>query len=391
MKNLLILGSTGSIGRQALSLIEDTALSERYVVYGLTAYGKNVETIVEQVGRFKPKRLAVYSRSVATELKQLLGPKAEVLWGDDGVEALAKDANVDVVLSGIAGTAALKPTFAAVKAGKTIALANKESLVSMGALMTTAARESGARLLPVDSEHSAIFQALRGLDNTGVQRLTLTASGGPFRNLPIEHLRYVKPREALEHPNWHMGPLVTVNSATLMNKGQEIIEAHWLFGIPYGRIEALIHPQSIIHSLVEFVDKSALAQLSWPDMRIPILYALTYPERIETPCRPLNLGEIGQLTFEEIDPVRYPCYALARATAQRGGLFPAVMNAANEVAVSLFLEEKIPFTDIYPLVERALDAFESASFKTFDLDAVFAADHWARYKVLELVRSLLAV
>lgn len=391
MKNLLILGSTGSIGRQALSLIEDTALSERYVVYGLTAYGKNVETVVEQVGRFKPKRLAVYSRSVATELKQLLGPKAEVLWGDEGVEALSKDPQVDVVLSGIAGTAALKPTFAAVKAGKTIALANKESLVSMGALMTTAARESGARLVPVDSEHSAIFQALHGLDNTGVQRLTLTASGGPFRTLPLENLRYVKPREALEHPNWHMGPLVTVNSATLMNKGQEIIEAHWLFGIPYARIEALIHPQSIIHSLVEFVDKSVLAQLSWPDMRIPILYALTYPDRIETPCRPLDLAEVKQLTFEEIDPVRYPCYALARATAQRGGLFPAVMNAANEVAVSLFLEEKTSFLEISSLVERTLDAFESANFRTFDLDAVFAADHWARFKVLEFARALAAV
>ncbi len=389
MKNLLILGSTGSIGRQALALFDETAIRERYRLYGLVAYGKNVEDLLEQVARYQPKKVAVYSRSAALELKNLLTPEVEVLWSDEGVEALSTAPEVDVVLSGIAGTSALKPTFAAVKAGKTVALANKESLVSMGELMMKTARSSGAQILPVDSEHSAIFQVLQGRETPYVNRLLLTASGGPFLSLSLTQLKYVKPTDALSHPNWKMGPLVTVNSATLMNKGQEIIEAHHLFQIPYSQIDAVIHPQSIVHSMVEFVDKSVLAQMSVPDMRGAILYALSYPERIPSPLPSLNLTEVGTLTFFEIDPQRFPCYQIARKAAEKGGLYPAVMNAANEVAVSLFLQEQISFTDIPRVIEQTLIEFEKGETpRTFDIDSIFTTDHWARHKAVELCRAI---
>ena len=387
-KNLVILGSTGTIGTQALSLFDSTNLGEKYSIYGLCVFGKNLEMLLEQVGRYHPARVVVYARNAALELKRILAGRAEVLEGDAGTEALITDENTDVVLIAISGTAAIKPTYIACKAGKAILLANKESLVSAGEILMKTAEQNGARIIPVDSEHNAVFQILRGLENTYIKQVLLTASGGPFLNYPKSELRNVKPQQALSHPTWKMGPLITINSATLMNKGQEIIEAHYLFRLPYEKIDAVIHPQAVIHSLVEFIDGAIMAQMSVPDMRIPLLYALTHPERIEAPLPCLSLTELGSLTFLNVDPNRYPCYEIARMASEKGGLAPAVMNAANEIAVSFFLQEKIRFTDIPLIIEKTLNELEKQNWTLGSIEDVYSADEWAKKTAATFASSL---
>ncbi len=389
-KNLVILGSTGTIGMQALSLFDSTALKEQYSIYGLCVFGKNLEILLEQIGMYHPSRVVVYARNAALELKRILVGHVEVLDGDAGMEDLVTDEQTDVVLIAISGTAAIKPTYLACKSGKTILLANKESLVSAGEILLQTAEQNGAQFIPVDSEHNAIFQVLKGREATYVQQLLLTASGGPFLNYPKAELAHIKPQQALSHPTWKMGPLVTINSATLMNKGQEIIEAHHLFRLPYEKIEAVIHPQAVIHSLVEFIDGSVLAQMAVPDMRIPLLYALTHPERTPAPLPRLSLTELGSLTFFDVDPTRYPCYEIARVAAEKGGLYPAVMTAANELAVSLFLQEKIRFTDIPVLIEKTLNEMEKETFSFGTIETIYQADKWGKKMVASLATLLSA-
>ena len=347
-KRLVILGSTGSIGKSTIDVI---GRIPGFRVVGLAA-SRNVSEMLRQVRRLRPKFVAMEDPESANRLKKKLGRKVEVLEGPDGVAELAGRDGVDVVVSAIVGSAGLRPTFEAVKRGRTIALANKETLVAGGELISRAAKQSGARLLPVDSEHSAIFQCIDGRDPAGIHRILLTGSGGPFRGR--KSLKGVTVREALRHPTWNMGKKVTIDSATLMNKGLEVIEARWLFGVPAERIEVVIHPQSIIHSLVEFKDGSVMAQMGLPDMRLPILYALTWPDHVFAGLPRLNLAKSVPLTFESPDQGRFPCIRLARYAASRGGSAPVVLNASNEVAVQAFLEGRIPFTAIPEIIRASL-------------------------------------
>jgi len=338
-RRLAILGSTGSIGRAALDVVRSLRASgEAFEVVGLAAH-RNIELLAAQVREFRPAAVAVAaSRDAAAEALGAGAPgwHGEVLAGADGLAALAAGTGAELVLVAVSGVAGLRPTLAALDAGADVALATKEALVAGGPLIMEAAARSGRRLVPVDSEHSAIFQCLAGQSQAEVRRLWLTASGGPFRRRSPEELDAVTPQEALRHPTWSMGRKVTVDSATLMNKGLEIIEAHWLFGVPAERIEVVIHPQSLVHSCVEFVDGSVLAQIGPRDMRLPIQYALTYPRRQPAPPRPLDLRALGALEFEPPDPRRFPCLVHAREALARGGTAPAVLNAADEVAVRLF-------------------------------------------------------
>lgn len=355
-KKVVILGSTGSIGRQTLEVIERHP--DRFTVLGLAA-GSNRVLLEEQARKFKPKCTALNNPAAAVEM--------------------AVHPECDIVVSAIVGTAGLKPTFAALKAGKRVALANKESLVAAGAVMTRACREGGGELIPVDSEHSAIHQLLAGTANA-CRKIILTASGGPFRTKTQEELGKVTLQEALNHPNWKMGNKITIDSATLMNKGLEMIEARWLFDLPPEKIDVVVHPQSIVHSLVEFEDHSVLAQLSLPDMRIPIAYALAWPERITTPAASLNLAEAGRLTFERPDPERFPCLRLAREALEKGESYPCVLNAANEAVVEAFLAGKIGFLDIPRSVERVLTRHQGVPLNS--LQDVLEVDGWARKSAL---------
>jgi len=359
VKTVTVLGATGSIGRRTLDLV--TAFPERFRVGGLAARGSDVALVAEQVRRHRPDAVALLDPAAIDRLaRELSAPCPELLSGARGVEALAGDVPSDIVVSALVGAAGLVPTLAAIRAGRTIALANKETLVMAGALMTAAARERGVRLLPVDSEHSAIFQCLDGAPPGHVRRLVLTASGGPFRGWSREALEGVTAEQALRHPTWRMGAKITIDSATLMNKGLEVIEAHWLFGVPFAGIDVIVHPQSIVHSMVEFVDRSVLAQLGAPDMGIPILYAMTYPDRLPCPAPALDLARVGTLTFEPPDEDAFPCLRLARQAGQAGGAAPLVLNAANEVAVAGFLDGRVRFTDIPRLIGDALAAHGSA-------------------------------
>jgi 1-deoxy-D-xylulose-5-phosphate reductoisomerase len=354
MRRLSILGSTGSIGTSTLDVVE--AHPDRFQVMALAA-GANLDLLEAQVRRYAPRVVSLASEASARELRRRLGrTRTEVGWGTEGLVQAASDAGADLVVSAIVGAAGLLPTIAAVAAGKDVALANKESLVMAGELVTREARARGARILPVDSEHSAIFQCLAGSDAAQVRRLILTASGGPFRSRPRSTFASITPEEALKHPNWTMGKKVTIDSATLMNKGLEVIEAHWLFGLPVDRVDVIIHPQSIIHSLVEYVDGSMLAQLGVPDMRVPIQYALTHPERRTNPAPRLALESLAGLTFEPVDREKFPCLDLAYEAAMAGGASPTVLNAANEVAVHRFLNGRIGFDEIPTLIRKALDA-----------------------------------
>ena len=352
-KRLAILGSTGSIGTQTLGIV--AGYPELFTVAVLAA-GSNAELLLEQAKLFRPERVVIGNEAFYTVLKDgLAGLGIEVLAGRQAFEEVASSEGIDTVVAAMVGFAGLRSTAAAVRAGREVALANKETLVVAGEMITRTAADTGSILVPVDSEHSAIMQCLNGEPVESVERIILTASGGPFRSTPAERLAKVTPLEALRHPNWSMGSKITIDSATLMNKGLEVIEAHWLFGTPAERIDVLIHPQSIIHSMVQFTDGSVKAQLGVPDMRLPIIYALTYPDRVITDLPRPSLAEIGSLTFEEPDTGRFRCLPLAREALKSGGNIPCALNAANEAAVAAFLQEKIGFSDIAGTVEHVME------------------------------------
>jgi 1-deoxy-D-xylulose-5-phosphate reductoisomerase len=375
VKTITVLGATGSVGRRTLELVAQFPGDFR--IGGLAARGSNLPLLTEQVRVHRPDAVAVLDPAALDGLARALPPpRPELLAGPEGLVALAASAGADVVLSALVGGAGLLPTLAAIRAGRTVALANKETLVMAGGLMTRAAREHGVALLPVDSEHSAIFQCLRGAGPAEVKRVVLTASGGPFAKLPPEALERVTVDQALRHPTWRMGAKITIDSATLMNKGLEVIEAHWLFDMPFEQVDVIVHPQSIVHSMVEFVDGSVLAQLGMPDMGIPILYALSFPRRLPCPAPALDLVKVGSLTFDPPDVARFPCLRLAREAGMAGGAAPVVLNAANEVAVAAFLANRCRFTEIPRLIARALDAHAAATAD--DLEACLAVDDRVR-------------
>ncbi|MFV9653778.1 1-deoxy-D-xylulose-5-phosphate reductoisomerase [Pseudomonas sp. NY15366] len=381
VQQVTVLGATGSIGLSTLDVI--ARHPERYQVFALTGFSRLAELQVLCV-RHRPRYAVVPDAESALELQNHLraaGLQTEVLVGEEGLCAVSADKAVDCVMAAIVGAAGLKPTLAAVQAGKKVLLANKEALVMSGALFMQAVKQSGAVLLPIDSEHNAIFQCLpgdysRGLQAVGVRRVLLTASGGPFRETPLAELERVTPEQACAHPNWSMGRKISVDSASMMNKGLEMIEACWLFDARPEQIEVVIHRQSVIHSLVDYVDGSVLAQLGNPDMRTPIAHALAWPERIDSGVSPLDLFAIGRLDFERPDEQRFPCLRLAREAVQAGGSAPAMLNAANEVAVEAFLQRRIRFTDIARMIESVLNALPVRAVEA--LDTVFEADTRAR-------------
>jgi 1-deoxy-D-xylulose-5-phosphate reductoisomerase len=373
LKRIVILGSTGSIGRNSLWVAE--RFPDRFQVVGLAA-GRNIELLAEQVQRFRPRLVSVLTAELAGELRRRLPSATEVLAGLSGYQQVAALPEAELVLSAMVGAAGLMPTLAAIRAGKEVALANKEALVMAGDLVTSEVGRHQVILLPVDSEHSAIFQALAGHRRQDLKRVVLTASGGPFLHATLDDLHRVTPAQALAHPNWRMGPKVTIDSATLMNKGLEVIEARWLFDLGLPQIAIAIHPQSIVHSLVEYIDGSVIAQLGIPDMRVPIAYALSYPERLPLDLPPLDLPAAQNLTFLEPDRARFPCLGLAFAALQAGGTMPAVLNAANEVAVEAFLAGRIPFLAIGAVVEETLGRHRSSP--AVDVEVILSADRWAR-------------
>jgi 1-deoxy-D-xylulose-5-phosphate reductoisomerase len=377
-QNIVVLGSTGSVGRSALSVIAHDG-GTRLHALGLSAHSRWSD-LVEQAREFRPRYITLTDRAAAAQVDgQLRGTGTEVLAGLDGVIRMVQDPETDRVLTAIVGAAGLRGTWAALEAGKTVALANKETLVIAGPLVTELARRRGAALLPVDSEHSAIFQALRAGKSAEVRRVILTSSGGPFRGRSMRELAGVTPEEALRHPTWQMGPKISVDSATLMNKALEVIEARWLFGLEPDQIEVVVHPESVIHSMVEFVDGSVVAQLSPPDMRLPIQYALTYPDRVAGPCPKLDLSRALSLRFEPPDRETFPSLDLGFEVMRRGGTAGAALNAANEAAVARFLEGTIGFLDIARACRATLD------HHSFDprpaLDDLWAVDAWARQEV----------
>ncbi|HEX6209442.1 MAG TPA: 1-deoxy-D-xylulose-5-phosphate reductoisomerase [Methylomirabilota bacterium] len=355
MKRVTVLGATGSIGLRTLELV--SSFPDEFSVTGLAARGSNVELVAELCRKYAPAAVALLDEGARDRLARLLpAPRPDLLAGVEGLVALAGQVDADVVVSALVGGVGLLPTMAAIEAGRTMALANKETLVMAGRLMTAAARARGVALLPVDSEHSAIFQCLVGHNRGDVQRILLTASGGPFREWPPEAFDTITVEDALRHPTWKMGAKITIDSATLMNKGLEIIEARWLFDLAPDQVQVIVHPQSIVHSMVEYVDGCVLAQLGVADMGIPILYALTYPERRPTPAARLDLTRVGSLSFFEPDPVKFPCLRLAREALEAGGGAPVALNAANEMANAAFQERRIRFVDIPRLIERAVEA-----------------------------------
>jgi 1-deoxy-D-xylulose-5-phosphate reductoisomerase len=354
MKRVTILGATGSIGLRTLELV--SSFPDEFTVAGLAARGSNVELVADLCRKYGPRAVALLDTDARDRLARLLpSPRPELLAGVDGLVALAGQVEADVVVSALVGGVGLLPTMAAIEAGRTMALANKETLVMAGRLMTAAARARGVALLPVDSEHSAVFQCLVGHNRGDVHRILLTASGGPFREWPAEKFADIAVEDALKHPTWKMGAKITIDSATLMNKGLEIIEARWLFDVSPDQVQVVVHPQSIVHSMVEYVDGCVIAQLGVADMGIPILYALTYPERRPTPAPRLDLPRVGALTFFEPDPIKFPCLRLARAALEAGGAAPVALNAANELANAAFLDRRIRFADIPQLIERAVE------------------------------------
>jgi 1-deoxy-D-xylulose-5-phosphate reductoisomerase len=370
-RNIAILGSTGSIGRSALDVIE--RLPGRFRVTYLTAH-RNIDLLRKQINQFRPRGVVVREEGAAALLRESMDGTTEILAGDEALLDIVSRDDVDIVLSSLVGFAGLKPTLRAVEAGKDVALANKETLVVGGALVMAKVHETGVRLLPVDSEHSAIFQCLQGEEIRNVDRLILTASGGPFLSLGTDQFDSITVAQALNHPTWRMGNKITIDSATLMNKGLEVIEACWLFGIPPDRIDVVIHPQSIIHSMVEFADGSVKAQMGMPDMRMPIQYALTYPERPPAPSPRLDFSSLREMTFLLPDTGKFQCLALAFRALMMGGTAPAVLNAANEVAVQMFLDGDLPFAGIPGIIRRALDAHTPAqAFTLQDLERIDAA------------------
>ena len=388
MKLISILGSTGSIGTQTLDIV--TQYPERFHAVGLAA-GNNVELLAKQIRQFRPEIVATYYEEKLPQLREAIADldyPPQILAGAEGVAEVARYHKSEIVVTGIVGYAGLLPTIAAIEAGKDIALANKETLIAAGPVVLPLIKKYGINLLPADSEHSAIFQCLQGVPEGGLRRIILTASGGAFRDLPAEKLSTVKVADALKHPNWSMGQKITIDSATLMNKGLEVIEAHYLFGKDYDRIDIVIHPQSIIHSLIEVQDTSVLAQLGWPDMRLPLLYALSWPERIYTDWQPLDLVKAGSLTFKEPDRQKYPCMELAYAAGRAGGCMPAILNAANEEAVASFLALKIGFLDIARIIAKVCDRLSDENKQNPSLADIINADRLARDAALKATLEL---
>ena len=405
VKAISVLGSTGSIGTQTLEIAQECP--DQFKVVALTA-GNNLDLLIDQIKKHQPEVVSLAESKNLPELQKRLQdlPNKEkpkeiphLVAGKEGLQIAASWEAADLVVTGIVGCAGLLPTLAAIKAGKDIALANKETLIAAGPVVLPELKKSGSRLLPADSEHSAIFQCLQGTPFTdtarlstgvptpGLRNIQLTASGGAFRDWSTEALKNATVKDATSHPNWSMGKKITVDSATLMNKGLEVIEAHYLFGLDYDHIEIVIHPQSIIHSMVELTDSSVLAQMGWPDMKLPILYAMSWPNRVETKWKRLNLPQIGQLTFRDPDTSKYPCMQLAYSAGKAAGTMPAVLNAANEEAVALFLEEKIHFLNIPKVIEKTCEKHKQDLKADPQLDDVIEVDTWARQEVKFLVEK----
>lgn len=384
MKTIIILGSTGSIGTNTLDIVQ--RFPSEFRVAGLTA-GNNIDKLEEQIRAFAPRVVAVSQEAAAATLRQrCAGLPVEVLSGEAGIAQVASLPEAELVISAIVGAAGLVPTLTAIRSGKHIALANKEPMVMAGKLMQDEAHKHNVRIFPVDSEHSAIFQSLEGHRLQDVRRLILTASGGALWTVAKDELQHVTPERALKHPNWKMGSKITIDSATLMNKGLEVVEARWLFDIPETRIEVMVHRESIIHSLVEYEDRSMIAQLGLPDMRTPISYAMRYPERLPLDLPSLDLTEIGTLSFCKPDHDRFPCLNLGYESLRTGGTMPATMNAANEIAVDAFLNGGIRFTEIAEVIRQTMDAHAPKTVAT--LEDALEADRWAREKAESLVHAL---
>lgn len=373
MKKIALIGSTGSIGTQTLDVVRQHP--GQFEITGLAA-GGNIGLFAEQVNRFRPKKASVATKELAERVRPQLPEDVQLYYGEQGLIEVAAGTEAETVVTAIVGSAGLPAAIAAIEAGKHIALANKETLVTAGHLVTEAAGRKGVALLPVDSEHSAIFQCLNGERIEEVRQITLTASGGSFRDLTREELRNVTVEDALKHPNWSMGAKITIDSATMVNKGLEVIEAHWLFGLPYEQIGVLLHPESIIHSFVEYRDGSVIAQLGTPDMRVPIQYALSYPRRWPSEAKRLSLAEVGKLHFREMDYNRFPCLRLAFECGKIGGTATCVYNAANEVAVARFLSGNISFLQIETIIETVLSKHDVQEEP--DLEGIRSADRWAR-------------
>ena len=388
-RRIALLGSTGSIGQQTLDVVR--CFPEHFQIVALAARS-NVELLAQQAQEFHPEFVACFADTPHTA-KAARAAIPGVLLGEDGLLAVATHSDVDIVVAATSGLKGLQPTLAAIRAGKTIALSNKETLVMAGHLVMQAAREQNVSILPVDSEHSAIWQCLRGEDTQEIRRLILTASGGPFRRSSLEEVRSVTVEQALAHPTWRMGPKITIDSATLMNKGLEVLEAHWLFDIPYERIEVVVHPESIIHSMVEFVDGSIKMQASLPSMHLPIQEALSYPTRLDTAgtglVRELSWPEVARLNFEALDTARFPCFQLALEAAKRGGTYPSVLVGADEEAVALFLAGKISFPVIAELIEAVLERHQS--IEQPDIPTILEATAWARRTTQEFYGKMLNV
>ena len=384
-RQIAVLGSTGSIGTQALDVI--SRYPDRFEAYALVA-NNQVDRLLEQVRRFKPEVVVIANESKYAALKEALSDLPVKVWaGAEAIEQVVQNTEIDIVLTAMVGFSGLKPTISALKARKTIALANKETLVIAGELITRLALENRAAILPVDSEHSAIFQCLNGEGSNEIEKILLTASGGPFRNFSMSQLQQVTREQALHHPNWNMGAKVTIDSSTLMNKGLEMIEARWLFDVNPSQIEIIVHPQSIIHSMVQFKDRSIMAQLSLPDMRMPIQYAFSYPERIPSDVKPVNFFELSTLTFEKPDTKRFRNLGLAYESIEKGGNMPCIMNAANEIAVELFLQEKIGFLQMSELIEQTLT--KTVFIQNPSLEDYIQTDTEAREIALETAKRLL--
>ncbi len=388
-KKISIIGSTGSIGRSTLDVVRQ--FPERFQAVALGA-GANVALLAEQIAEFSPRLVSVIDASVAIELENLLHsqsiPFPEILYGQEGYCRVAAFPESEMLVSAMVGSAGLLPTLAAIEAGKNIALANKETLVAAGEIVTRAVSAANVALLPVDSEHSAIFQALQGNHREALSRILLTASGGPFLHASRRELETVTPEAALRHPNWSMGAKITIDSATLMNKGLEVIEAHWLFGVPVEQIAVHVHPESVVHSMVEYVDGSVIAQLGIPDMRIPIAYAMTYPERLKTSCPTLDLFRVRELHFYPPDMEKFPCLGLAFDACRKGATMPAVLNAANEIAVHAFLKKNIGFYDIPGVIREVMETHTPDAKP--DLQAILTADTWARREASKIIDARMA-
>ncbi len=378
-KQIAVLGSTGSIGKSVCDIVRRS--KGRLKIVGLGA-GRNLELLAKQIEEFSPLKVAVMTDELAQRLKGMISNSSvQVLWGKDGYNELASMAGADLVVSSMVGAAGLIPTVTAIEAGKDVALANKETLVAAGPLVMRLVEEHRVNLLPIDSEHSAIFQCLQGYRDSMVKKIILTASGGPFREKPLQELSSITPEEAVAHPNWSMGAKISVDSSTLMNKGLEVIEARWLFSVPPERIDVVVHPQSIIHSMVEYIDGSIIAQMGIPDMRVPISYALYWPDRMELDLPSLDLVNMGPLTFEAPQIEKFPCLGLAFKALEMGGTATTVLNAANEVAVEAFLQGKIPYLKISKIISEVLNELGGQEMES--LDDVLRADALARLKAQE--------